>query len=71
MDTLTILWTTFSTVGYGLLGRNFGRKCLPISFITALEAFVGVLYASIAGAIIMGKIMRYNAVANVFGVPPC
>ena len=33
--------------------------------LTAMEAFLGVLFAGVAGAIILGKIMRYNAIAPV------
>ena len=33
--------------------------------LTAMEAFLGVLFAGAAGAIILGKIMRYNAIAPV------
>lgn len=67
IDAFQISWTTFSTVGYGLTGPNLSNDsiCFGISLLTAAEAFVGVLYGGVAGAILMGKIMRYNAIAPI------
>jgi hypothetical protein len=56
-------WNT----GYGLTGPSVskGNRCFPINLFTSAEAFLGVLYAGVAGAVMMGKIMRYNAVAPI------
>ena len=53
--------------GYGLTGPSLSNdgRCLSTSVLAATEAFLGVLYAGVAGAIMTGKIMRYNAVASV------
>ncbi|KAG7350714.1 hypothetical protein IV203_010074 [Nitzschia inconspicua] len=65
IDAFQISWTTFSTVGYGLAGPSLSndKRCFAINLLMAAEAFLGVSYAGVAGAILMGKIMRYNAVA--------
>jgi hypothetical protein len=40
-------------------------RCVLLNMFTATEAFLGVLYAGFAGAVILGKIMRYNKVAAI------
>ena len=67
-DAYYISWTTFSTVGYGLAGPSPDNKdatCLVLHILVALEAFCGVLYASFAGAVILGKVRRNQAKAHV------
>jgi hypothetical protein len=44
--------------------RHNGR-CILVNMFAAMESFLGVLFAGVAGAIILGKIMRYNAIAPV------
>ena len=58
--------------GYGLTGPSLSNdsRCLSTSVLAAIEAFLGVLYAGVAGAIMTGKIMRYNAVASVLFSDP-
>ncbi|KAL3912895.1 MAG: hypothetical protein SGARI_000926, partial [Bacillariaceae sp.] len=53
--------------GYGLAGPSLSSdgRCFYVNILAAIEAFIGVLYAGVAGAIMTGKIMRYNAAATV------
>lgn len=46
------------------------NRCILLNMFTAMEAFLGVLFASFAGAVILGKIMRYNAIASVVWSDP-
>ncbi len=46
------------------------ERCILLNMFTATEAFLGVLYAGFAGAVILGKIMRYNKVAAVIFSDP-
>merc|ERR1719350_980319 len=69
-DSFALSWATFTTVGYGnsypsLTGQMEESDCTSITFITATEAFVGVLYASFCGAIIFGKVLRIQSQAHV------
>ena len=70
MDAFSLSWNTFSTVGYGstypalsteLSAGDTGGgdpRCSFISFITSLEAFVGVIFAGFVGAIFFAKVAR-------------
>lgn len=72
IDAFTLSWTTFSTVGYGVVYPQVRREVHQTSFncafmttLTALEAFVGVLFASFCGAVIVGKMTRAKCTASV------
>ena len=51
LDAYALSWTTFSTVGYGLVYPAISteestgniRRCTSITIVTTLEAFVGVI----------------------------
>lgn len=43
-------WTTFSTVGYGVVSPPANQNCHFIRFLLAIEAFIGVVYAGMCGA---------------------
>lgn len=75
MDAFSLSWNTFSTVGYGSTypalspesnGDDGGDpRCVFISFLTSLEAFVGVIFAGFIGAIFFAKVSRISQQANV------
>ena len=55
--------------GYGLVypsvSVSTGGRCVAFNFFTTFEAFIGILYGAIAGAILFGKISRVSSFANV------
>ena len=73
-DVYSLSWTTFSTVGYGLVypstsstidaGSNI-QHCFVVALLSSLEAFVGILFASFCLAIIVAKVTRVQSVAQV------
>lgn len=69
VDLYQLSWTTFSTVGYGLVYPNVSIEakgsCYAVNALTALEAFTGVLYAATAGALLFGKVARSQSSASV------
>lgn len=72
MDAFQLSWTTFSTVGYGIVYPNVNRgsigakpDCFVFSFMVTLESFVGVLFAAFCGSIIFGKIARVQSIAPI------
>jgi len=75
VDAFALSWTTFSTVGYGLVypattatipdGFNMARECTGIAIITTMEAFVGILFSGIFGAIFFAKVTRVSSFAQV------
>lgn len=71
MDAFALSWTTFSTVGYGLVYSGISadkpdiKVCTGITILVTIEAFVGVLFASFCGAIVFGKINRIQSFAQV------
>ena len=71
MDAYELSWTTFSTVGYGVVYSGIAttepdiRKCTGITIVVTLEAFVGVLFASMWGAILFAKVARIQSFAQV------
>lgn len=77
-DAYALSWTTFSTVGYGLVypststsHRDSSRSdCAPIQMLCTLESFVGILFASFCGAIIFGKVTRLRSHAQVIFSDP-
>ena len=71
-DSFHLSWTTFSTVGYGVVspatgasGFDVPSKCVGIGILGSFEAFVGVLYAGTCGAILFGKVLRSQNNAQV------
>ena len=71
-DCFHLSWTTFSTVGYGVISPATGAsefevpsKCVGVGILGSFEAFVGVLYAGTCGAILFGKVLRSQNNAQV------
>jgi hypothetical protein len=68
-------WTTLSTVGYGVVYPQTPlakTRCIGVNALMAAEAFVGVLFGSVVGAIIFGKVARVQSIALVkFSDPLC
>lgn len=75
VDAFALSWTTFSTVGYGLVypatsatmpeNFNIAKECTGISIITTMEAFVGILFSGVWGAICFAKLSRVSSFAQV------
>ena len=71
MDAYALSWTTFSTVGYGLVYPSTSATsdsvshCGMIMVLMTLEAFVGVLFASFMGAIMFAKVARAGSFAQI------
>jgi hypothetical protein len=80
-DAFALSWTTFTTVGYGMIytavGGDFqpngpGGKletephhCSWVVTLCTLEAFLGLLYAGMCAAILFGKVNRVQSHANI------
>jgi len=80
-DAFALSWTTFTTVGYGMIytavGGNFipygqGGKletepyeCTWVVMLCTMEAFLGLLYAGMCAAILFGKVNRVQSHANL------
>lgn len=71
-DAFTLSWTTFSTVGYGMIHPQIQREgdatsfhCAFMTTIVSLESFVGVLFASFCGAVMVGKMTRAKSTASI------
>ncbi|KAL7432653.1 hypothetical protein ACHAXM_003213 [Skeletonema potamos] len=76
-DCFHLSWTTFSTVGYGLIYPATGAEsytvsqvCVGLGVLGSFEAFMGVLYAGFCGAILFGKVLRSQNNAQVFFSDP-
>ena len=73
MDAYALSWTTFTTVGYGLVfpgtsttaGTDDIHNCWLVTITASLEAFVGILFASFWGAIFLSKVARVSSFAQV------
>ena len=74
MDAFALSWTTFSTVGYGLVhpGTSATNKestgffaCALINFTSTFEAFLGILFSGFWGAIWFAKVTRMTSFAQV------
>ena len=76
VDAYELSWTTFSTVGYGLVFSGISatepdvHKCTGITILVTFEAFVGVLFASMCGAILFAKVSRTQSYAQVIYSDP-
>lgn len=67
MDAFALSWTTFSTVGYGIIYPEIYHAggCGWIIFICTFESFFGILFASIFSAIMIAKLFRAQCHAQV------
>eukprot|EP00540_Astrosyne_radiata_P023477 CAMPEP_0116860338 /NCGR_PEP_ID=MMETSP0418-20121206/22353_1 /TAXON_ID=1158023 /ORGANISM="Astrosyne radiata, Strain 13vi08-1A" /LENGTH=445 /DNA_ID=CAMNT_0004494721 /DNA_START=334 /DNA_END=1671 /DNA_ORIENTATION=- len=70
-DAFALSWTTFSTVGYGLVYPSVSSihaeqaRCAGVTIVCTLESFVGILFASFCGAVMFGKVARIRSHAQV------
>ena len=76
-DAYHLSWTTFTTVGYGngytstandLVaqdGTTKASECSAVVFLCNAEAFIGLLYAGMCGAILFGKVNRVQSHAKL------
>ena len=80
-DAFALSWTTFTTVGYGMIytavGSDFDPnglgeendtepyQCSLVVTLCTMEAFLGLLYAGMCAAILFGKVNRVQSHANV------
>jgi hypothetical protein len=74
-DAFALSWTTFSTVGYGLVfpatsttigsEQKMAKECPFTMILVTLEAFIGILFAAIFGAIFFAKVTRAASFAQV------
>uniref|UniRef100_A0A7S2H7D9 Potassium channel domain-containing protein n=1 Tax=Helicotheca tamesis TaxID=374047 RepID=A0A7S2H7D9_9STRA len=70
-DGFALSWTTFTTVGYGMVYTSTGTEwddqasCSLIVFLCTAESFVGLLYAGMCAAILFGKIGRIQSHAQI------
>lgn len=80
-DAFALSWTTFTTVGYGMIYTSVGGdfqpngpdgelatepgQCTWVVFLCTAEAFLGLLYAGMCAAILFGKVNRVQSHANI------
>ena len=75
-DAYALSWTTFSTVGYGLVypqtSTEFGNqnRCGGLKFVCSVEAFLGVLFSGLCGAVLVAKVNRIQSHAQVMFSDP-
>ncbi len=73
VDAFALSWTTFSTVGYGLvypgttstMENSSFWTCSGMSLVTTFEAFFGILFSGFWGAIWFAKVTRVSSFAQV------
>ncbi|CAB9512074.1 expressed unknown protein [Seminavis robusta] len=71
MDAYQLSWTTFSTVGYGLIypatsaNHHNIKNCTEITILATFESFVGVLFSSLCAALMFAKVARVQSFAQV------
>jgi hypothetical protein len=58
-------WTTFATVGYGVISIPSDEDCRGIRYVLFSEAFMGMLFSGFCTAIFSSKISRLNTKAQV------
>lgn len=76
-DAINLSWTTFSTVGYGMIspttsavyhdienGSGVGT-CAVMSTLLSFESLVGILFVSFAAAILFVKLIQFQSNAQV------
>lgn len=85
IDLMQLSWNTFSTVGYGHIHpyssaeyvkyndvHQSDNACIPVIIVTALEAYIGILYGGFCCAILFAKTTRAQREAQVlFADPIC
>lgn len=79
-DALHLSWTTFTTVGYGIISPSTGGReeflsdpsffdkeglCLLVNIILSFESLMGVLFVGLCSAILFGKLMSFQSNAKV------
>lgn len=70
-DSFHLSWTTFSTVGYGLISpatsaaKKNGNLCILLSFLLSFESLIGVLFVGFCAAILFGKITQFQGNAQI------
>ncbi|KAL7512346.1 hypothetical protein ACHAXN_009417, partial [Cyclotella atomus] len=76
-DAYELSWTTFTTVGYGNSytstagdlvaedGTTKAHECSLVVLMCNAEAFIGLLYAGMCGAILFGKVNRVQSHAKL------
>jgi hypothetical protein len=71
MDAYSLSWTTFCATGYGIVNPAVSVvepdrwKCSGLTILVTVEAFSGILFASMCGAILFAKIARIQSFAQV------
>jgi hypothetical protein len=71
MDAYSLSWTTFCSVGYGVVHPAVSAtepdrwKCVGMTIFITMEAFTGILFASMCGAILVAKVARIQSFAQV------
>lgn len=73
VDAFALSWTTFTTVGYGLvfpgtsatMENSTFATCTGMGIITTFEAFIGILFSGFWGAIWFAKVTRVSSFAQV------
>ena len=73
VDAFALSWTTFTTVGYGLVFPGTSATidnatfstCAGMGIITTFEAFIGILFSGFWGAIWFAKVTRVSSFAQV------
>ncbi len=72
VDAFHLSWTTFSTVGYGLISPvvvtdafSGHHQCIGISILLSFESLIGVLSVGFSSAIIFGKLTRFQSNAQL------
>jgi len=76
-DCFQLSWTTFSTVGYGLIFPATGasdffvpNSCVTVGVLGSFQAFLGVVYADFCATILFSKVLRTQNNAQVFFSDP-
>ena len=78
-DALSLSWTTFSTVGYGVISPSTSARfeqdemdrfdksggCFLMSALLSFESLIGILFISYAGAIMYVKLIQFQSNAQV------
>ncbi len=77
-DALSLSWTTFTTVGYGVISPSTSASfqndmdrfdksggCVMMSVLLSFESLVGILFVSYAGAIMYVKLIQFQSNAQV------
>lgn len=76
MDAYSLSWTTFCATGYGIVFPAVSAqepdrwKCVGMTVLVTMEAFLGILFASMCGAILFAKVARIQSFAQVIFSDP-